>query len=388
MCCFCGFEAKARNGLVLHQKAIHKRLGGNGIPSSQNPTRQGDSQDRAATLAVSRASGLTVDDPIASSSGMAPDLSHCPSLPVAPVAPPTGAAAVGGPAGGAQSGVSMRPDAAGGYDAAVRTQLDTLMAMTGVERRGDPSNATLHGSRNGEDLSRNFDFQTLSTRVRAMYEVLDDAARSVPILERRKRSRPGQFNTKRLRALQQFVLGVGGAGLSQREQRLLYSFLDEWDDHRQESPMDATEDFSLRAVFPSPNAFVNALRDDLHEAVLQEGWKKVVVKEGGIEFEVCYRPALEVLLSMMSSSRQVSLWSGNGGPALPTDRRETPMDGDAFRLCEREVIESHGQNAFVLGMHLYSDSSQLSWSGGTFDCRTNGRWAHRLLFSCICAASG
>lgn len=31
ICCFCGFEARSRNKLVLHQKAIHKRQGGNGI---------------------------------------------------------------------------------------------------------------------------------------------------------------------------------------------------------------------------------------------------------------------------------------------------------------------------------------------------------------------
>lgn len=52
-------------------------------------------------------------------------------------------------------------------------------------------------------------------------EVLDDAACSVTILERRKNSRPGQVNTKSLEALQLFVLGVGGAGSPRREQRLL-----------------------------------------------------------------------------------------------------------------------------------------------------------------------
>lgn len=41
------------------------------------------------------------------------------------------------------------------------------------------------------------------------------------------------------------------------------------------------------------------------------------------------------------------------------------MDGDAFRLCEKEVVGTHGGSSFVLGLHLYSDSSQLSWSGGT-----------------------
>lgn len=45
------------------------------------------------------------------------------------------------------------------------------------------------------------------------------------------------------------------------------------------------------------------------------------------------------------------------------------MDGDASQLCEQEVIEANGLHAFVLGLHVYSDGSRLSWSGGMLVCR-------------------
>jgi len=41
------------------------------------------------------------------------------------------------------------------------------------------------------------------------------------------------------------------------------------------------------------------------------------------------------------------------------------MDGDALKLCEDLVMNSQKELACVLGLHVFSDSSQLSWSGGT-----------------------
>lgn len=49
--------------------------------------------------------------------------------------------------------------------------------------------------------------------------------------------------------------------------------------------------------------------------------------------------------------------------AEATDHRKGPLNGDAFRLCEAEVVVAHGPQAFVLALHVYSDSSVVSWSG-------------------------
>lgn len=46
------------------------------------------------------------------------------------------------------------------------------------------------------------------------------------------------------------------------------------------------------------------------------------------------------------------------------------MDGDAFRMAEADVVGYNGPRSCVLGIHVYSDGSLLSWSGGAFEfCR-------------------
>ncbi|KAK1867539.1 hypothetical protein I4F81_010046 [Pyropia yezoensis] len=136
------------------------------------------------------------------------------------------------------------------------------------------------GAAAGDPMDVHFPYESLATRVFREYEVLDDAARAVPITERRKNSRSGRFNTARLRALQQFVLGVGGAGLSVREQRLLYDFLEVWDSRDSADPLATNDSYSLQAVFPTISSFTSALRDDLIDAVLDAGWKKLSIREG------------------------------------------------------------------------------------------------------------
>lgn len=42
------------------------------------------------------------------------------------------------------------------------------------------------------------------------------------------------------------------------------------------------------------------------------------------------------------------------------------MDGDAFHMCEAEMVSRHGPTAFVMAVYIYSDSSVVLRSGGTF----------------------
>lgn len=116
--------------------------------------------------------------------------------------------------------------------------------------------------------------------------------------------------------------------------------------------MEVCDDRSLRAIFPSVSSFTNALRDDLNEAVLGAVWKKLKIREGGTEYEVYYRSVLELVMAQLRRGEgDVRFWSGEDGPAPPTNRRQTPMDGDAFRLCEEEVVCTRGSTSFVLGLH-------------------------------------
>lgn len=375
VCCFCKFQTRSKGGFAWHQTVLHGRSGGNGIPG----------------LKRRRSTELSENGKEAEEGGSA-NVSARPLTRPRSEAPETLAAATSGAAGGGVEGNyqqpprasqagneavfgtgALAPDDVGSYNTAIRDEMYPLLAMTTGEQPGLEQNGggapvgELHlGGRQG---SAGYEYQTLATQLRCMYEVLDDAARAVPIALRVKRSRAGQFNTTRLRALQQFVLGVGGAGLSVREQRLLYNFLDVWD---RQGPNDATVDddnLSLRAVFPTRSSFTNALRDDLNQAVLDAGWKKLRLQEGGVMYEAYFRSVLDVAVDELHRrADKVRLWSGESGPAPPSTRREAPQDGDAFRLCEQEVVGAHGGTSFVLGLHMYSDSSQLSWSGGKFLC--------------------
>lgn len=353
-CYVCQFRTYSKGGFVWHQRSAHGGETGNGIPGGKrarsttlSENDAADEQDGIplrprARRRVDRAAGV----PVRSVERSGPATGR--------VVEPDDTAA--GDEGAAAYGALVADDA-GSYDAAIRAQLYPLLEMTGVLR-----DAAADGSMDVE-----YAYQSLATRVFSLYEVLDDAARSVPILERRKKSRSGRFNTRRLRALQQFVLGAGGAGLSLREQKKLYEFLGVWDRRDMVDPMETCNDLSLSAVFPTVSSFTNALRDDIHDAVLSAGWKKLKIREGGAVYEVYYRSVLEVVMARLRNGEGgVRLWSGDVGPAPPTNQRQSPMDGDAFRLCEREVVATHGGASFVLGLHLYSDSSQLSWSGGTF----------------------
>ena len=207
-------------------------------------------------------------------------------------------------------------------------------------------------------------FLTISTRVRAFFEKFGDAQRTLSLVKLRKRRRPGRFDTHRLRVLEDFALSVGGGGLSVSELDKLFHVLDTWDRTAPGLPDDG-DHRTIRDVFKSPNDFRQALNDDIDEGVSQNGWKQCTLEESGQAYEVYFRPALGVLMEALQSATRMRFWSGGDRVAESTDMRESPFDGDAFRECEADVVRMHGDKAFVLAFYAYSDSSVLSWSGGT-----------------------
>lgn len=250
------------------------------------------------------------------------------------------------------------------YVTAVESQMAELMA---TRTRAEPTVQPEKRRRvvgQGADNVREYRYATLATELRAAYENLRDWARSTPIVEARKRCRPGLFDSYRLRALQRFCLTVcGGAGLTLAEQDELYNLLDIWEGTKPGMPVDAGHDAKLRDIFKSSNAFKNAFRDDIDAALLDTGWRKCTMVQNGDTLTGVFLPVLDVILKEVCEGQNVRLWSGDDGPAPPTAMRETPMDGDAFRLNEAEVVKEHGLGAFVLGIHGYSDATQLSRSG-------------------------
>lgn len=252
------------------------------------------------------------------------------------------------------------------HETAVESEMAELMAT--ARTRAEPP--VQHRKRRrivgeGADSAPEYRYATLATELRAAYEGLRDWARSKPIVEARKRCRPGLFDSYRLRALQRFCLTVcGGAGLTLAEQDELYNLLDIWEGTKPGMPVDAGHNVKLRDVFKSSNAFKNALRDDIDAALIDTGWRKCTMVQNGDTLTGFFVPVLDVILKEVCSGKNVKLWSGEDGPAPPTAMRETPMDGDAFRLNEAEVVKRHSTGAFVIGIHAYSDATQMSKSGG------------------------
>lgn len=204
-----------------------------------------------------------------------------------------------------------------------------------------------------------------SPRSEHFYESRHDWPKSMPLLTLRKRWQASKFDFFRLRVLERFSLECcGGSGLTIDDQARLYNLLDIWDGTQPGMPIDDGHDQKLRDVFPTCNAFKTAIRDDIDSAVVDAGWRKVVLVEDGMEMVAYFRSALHVVLRLLQAATDIKLWSGEDQPGPPTDARESPMDGNAFRKNEQIVVKKHGHNCFVLGLHVFNDASHVSWSGG------------------------
>jgi len=118
-----------------------------------------------------------------------------------------------------------------------------------------------------------------------------------------------------------------------------------------------------KGSFKTANALRRALRDGLDEAVLQAGWKKCALTQGGVEYVTFFRSAMEVALRVLRDAGRVQL---GRDAAEVGDWREHPVDGEAFQAHQDVVASIFCGKGFVLGVYLYSDATLLSWSGGTF----------------------
>jgi len=249
---------------------------------------------------------------------------------------------------------------------AVKMELRALMEASRHEASAEDEPA---GKRRrlstGEPEPNAYTYSTISTAVRAFYEDEGDWEGAVPIVEQRRGWRADRFNSFRLQALERFALTSGGPGLSMQWLEELYDLLDVWDGTKPGMPVDTQHNQPIRDAFNTKNAFKDAVSDDVDAAALGAGWLKVTLVADGERFSALFRPVLQVILSMLKEGKEVRLWSGKDGPAPPTDARESSLDGDAFRLNEAALMdEQNDPSCFVLGLHVYSDASQLSWSGG------------------------
>lgn len=383
-CIICDFNAKTHSGLMWHYDSVHPRE--HRRRGTQESNASGVERRRRKLLA--RRLARTALEQRAAASVPAP-----PPVPAQSTAPPNpippGSAGHPRPRPAANRNNAPRSSPAAGPTAApasalpggahpadleraVQAEIDGLLTLARV--RGDsppvqPAPRERMRKRHREERSSGarqapaFEYATLQTKVRAIFEDLNDWQASTPLAVKRRRAKVGKFNNARLRALQRFMLSVGRGGLSLKEQKKLYDFLVLWDSNR------PSDDGKLQHAFPTFGSFKTSLKDDVDAGVCAKGWRKVKLVEGGQSYEAFFTPALRAILELVREDKKIHLWSGESAPSPPTSRRESSLDGDAFRAVEKAVIEEHGPNSCVLGIHMFSDAFQVSWSGGTSTCR-------------------
>jgi len=212
------------------------------------------------------------------------------------------------------------------------TKMDALIQMTRRVRKptgpARKKKKTLNGSAQANNAG--YEYATVAAEVRQHFEDLHDWESRLPLVTRRKNCRPGLFSSCRLRLVERFALECGGGGLSLANQEKLFNLLDAWDRTKPDMPVDGGHYLGIRDAVPSINAFKNAIKDYLDDAIEDEGWLKANIAVDGETYQAIFRPALTVGLERMRRAKTVKLWSGGNRPAPPTNAREHPMDGDAF----------------------------------------------------------
>lgn len=82
-------------------------------------------------------------------------------------------------------------------------------------------------------------------------------------------------------------------------------------------------------------------------------------------FEAYVRPSFDVVMEALKTAPHVRYWCRDEEDEGPSDCRETPLESDAFRLSEEGVMNEHGDDAFVVRLHVFSDSCAISGSQGS-----------------------
>jgi len=87
--------------------------------------------------------------------------------------------------------------------------------------------------------------------------------------------------------------------------------------------------------------------------------------QGGVRYVSFFRSGLKVALKALRCANKVQFRRDD---VAVGNRRETPIDGEAFKVYQDAVNTVTVETEFVLGVSVYSASSLLSWSEGLFIC--------------------
>jgi len=203
-----------------------------------------------------------------------------------------------------------------------------------------------------------------AAKVLAYFENMPEASQTRPVAPPRCSKQPSKFNTPELQRMLRFALcaGASSSGMSLKDQEeFAATALDI------EAAASAGRKGAVAAAFPTPYAFVTAIRDEQNRCLSKRMWEQTPITINGTTYMFYSRDLLLVAIEMLRAAVHIRLTGEALAPGPDGTRmRSGTMDADDFLREEANVRRMHGIRAFVLGVQLYLDEALLSWSGAHY----------------------
>jgi len=236
-------------------------------------------------------------------------------------------------------------------------------------------------SAGGGFLSRHVFVSSTAARIRAYYERLPEASRSVPVVDPVWATRPSRFNSPALRGALRFALTACGSGLSEPDQ---VSYASSLRAIEQEAVRGAASGGPFTSAFGSSHSFLTGTRREVKRVLAERNWHQVQIEVGERVFQYYYRDILQAGLDELAAASIVSFGPNDAAARAAGDNaaaalhavdldgddegrvRRNTLDSDIYLLTERNVKRQHGPDARVMGVHLHADEALVSWSGANY----------------------
>lgn len=204
---------------------------------------------------------------------------------------------------------------------------------------------------------RNAFVTSMSSRIRAYYEDLPEASRSLPCVDPDLAIQEGWFEGPGMKRAHSFALSAGGGeGLSHAEKLKMAKLL-----HKVESVASESRDGAVTEACPAAESFARALDREREQvlAVCSRIEVSIEIAVGDVKF--FHRGFLEAGLGAVRRAKRLEL---NGGRLRPSPegwtRRSRSMDADLFLEENETVRRIQGKDARVMLATVHSDEALVS----------------------------
>lgn len=205
------------------------------------------------------------------------------------------------------------------------------------------------------------DGRSISARIRDFYESLPEADQSVLVVDPARGDAPTRFNTAELQAVLRFILTAGGSGLAQSGQLAFAEVV---------LPLEAAIAVPdgprgfMTERFSSPYAFGAAVQTEQDRVLAMRKWRVSYITVAGVRHPLYFRDVLDAGLDALQSADDTVVEGRAPHPTADGERRRSEsLDSDLFLDEQADARQTHGEHAYVMGVHLRSDETIISWSG-------------------------